>query len=1090
MKTHIIVAFAVVLGLLSAAWAQDADQILSETGVKGGLIVHFGCGDGKLTAALRAGESYIVHGLDADAKSVSAARKHIRKLGLYGKVSAELHSGAKLPYIDNLVNLLVAGDLGEVTNEEVMRVLAPNGVAYVRSGGKWSKTVKPRPDALDDWTHYLHDASNHAVSQDTVVGPLRHFQWVAGPRYGRQHDHMSIASAMVTAGGRHFAIFDFASPMSPQLASDRRLVARDAFNGAFLWQRSIATWHAQMFRLKSGPVQLPRRLVAAGDRVYVTLGLYAPVTCLDAATGKTLATYKGTEKTEELIYCQGTLLLLINDTPRPLAARPKDLNYTFPEGPRRVVAVNAKTGDQLWSKKLPNALPSTLTADAKRVLICDGQRIQCFGRTDGKEIWRSEKLPRRKVIPSFYGPNVLIYDDVVLYSGGSVQAGEKNRGGGKDTMYALSADSGRTLWKGDHPESGYKSPEDIFVINGLVWTTENTHSGHSGVWTGRELKTGKVRKQFPPDVETHWFHHRCHRGKATVKYFLSSRTGIEFVDPKTEHWECHHWVRGACLYGIMPANGMIYNPPHPCACYLEAKMYGFNALAPTSPTRKVPRNVPAKGRLEKGPAYGKVFTPRTSDEELVLEWPTYRCDPARSGYTPAPVAEKLERTWKTKLGGKLSPVVIAAGRLFVASVDEHTVHALDSGNGKKLWSYTTGGRVDSPPTIFDGAVLFGSRDGYIYSLRASDGQLAWRFRAAPVDRRMGAFDQIESAWPVSGSVLIRDGVLWCVAGRSMFLDGGLRLIRLAPKTGKLVAEDILDDRDPESGKNIQVRLKGLNMPVALPDVLSFDGKFVYMRSQQFDDKGVRQEIDNPTIQAGARGQGPHLFSPTGFLDGVWWHRSYWIFGRVWKSGAGGYSQAGRVDPAGKPMVFNDTAIYGYGRLPQYYRWTTPLDYHLFSCDKIPQRKTLARPKARPKSGKAPGRGKNKNAKPKKRRGTLGAVPRTRLAMHWARSTDVGVRAMVLADKTLFIAGPPDLIDETKTLAAFDQPGTQKLLARQAAALKGSEGATLRVVSTADGKKISELKLDSVPVFDGMSAADGRLYMATIDGHIICLDSDE
>lgn len=36
---------------------QSASQILSSTGVAGGLIVHVGCGDGRLTAALRAGDN-------------------------------------------------------------------------------------------------------------------------------------------------------------------------------------------------------------------------------------------------------------------------------------------------------------------------------------------------------------------------------------------------------------------------------------------------------------------------------------------------------------------------------------------------------------------------------------------------------------------------------------------------------------------------------------------------------------------------------------------------------------------------------------------------------------------------------------------------------------------------------------------------------------------------------------------------------------------------------------------------------------------------------------------------------------------------
>ena len=72
------------------------------------------------------------------------------------------------------------------------------------------------------------------------------------------------------------------------------------------------------------------------------------------------------------------------------------------------------------------------------------------------------------------------------------------------------------------------------------------------------------------------------------------------------------------------------------------------------------------------------------------------------------------------------------------------------------------------------------------------------------------------------------------------------------------------------GENLQVRLAGLNMPVALPDVLSYDGTYVYMRSQRFDEDGDRQEIEVPTLNVSQqRGEGPHMFCPTGFLDDVW-----------------------------------------------------------------------------------------------------------------------------------------------------------------------------------------------------------------------------
>ena len=71
--------------------------------------------------------------------------------------------------------------------------------------------------------------------------------------------------------------------------------------------------------------------------------------------------------------------------------------------------------------------------------------------------------------------------------------------------------------------------------------------------------------------------------------------------------------------------------------------------------------------------------------------------------------------------------------------------------------FTTGARVDSPPACHEGGVVFGSADGWVYRVRASDGELEWKFRAAPVERRIGAFGQLESAWPVHGSVLVHEG---------------------------------------------------------------------------------------------------------------------------------------------------------------------------------------------------------------------------------------------------------------------------------------------------------------------------------------------
>jgi len=1270
-----------------------AREILQSTGVRGGLIVHLGCGDGRLTAALRQGDGYLVHGLDADAEDVEQARRYIESRGLYGNVSVDRRRGNRLPYIDNLVNLVVCEDLGSVSMDEVMRVLCPKGIAYVKQRGQWTKTVKPRPEEIDQWTHYLHDATNNAVAHDEVVGPPRRVQWVGSPRWARHHDRMSSVSAAVSAGGRVFYIFDEASRFSILAPPKWTLIARDAFNGTILWKRPLGRWHTHLWPLKSGPAQLPRRLVTDGRLVYVTLYLDGPLVALDAATGETVRTYEQTKATEGVVLCDGVLLAMVNaadEKPDYDGSQRFAKGYGakfWDEAPRQLTAVQADTGEVLWTAE-QRVLPGTLAALGGQVVFHDGESIVALDQESGKPLWRSDAVARSPEIRSFYLPTLVLYQDVVLFSGGEtagLQTGSWYTSG-KDTLTAMSAETGKVLWTAYHPPSGYRSPEDLLVADGLVWTGETTSGRAVGVFTGRDPHTGEVKREFAPDVDVYWFHHRCYRGKATDNYLLMARAGTEFIDVRQQHWEPHHWVRGACSYGVMPANGLVYAPQHPCACYLETKLYGFNALAPAPPGPRIPADATADVRLEKGPAYGQVpATPSSSDPWDSPDWPAYRHDAARSGRASTSVASALKPAWRTRLGGKLTSPVIADGKVFVATVETHAVHALDANSGKRVWYYRAGGRVDSPPTIYRGLVLFGSADGWVYCLRASDGALAWRFRAAPIDQRLTSFEQVESVWPVHGSVLVQAGAVYCVAGRSMFLDGGLRLCRLDPDSGSILSETVMDGKDPATGKDLHTHVSWLNMPVGLPDILSSDGRLVYMRSQPFQLDGTRLPLEpfpsGPDADAGAppatqRADHAHLFSPTGFLDDNWWHRSYWLYGSRFVSGWCGYFLAGKTAPAGRILVFDDAKVYGFGRKPQYYRWTTPIEHHLFAADKLsadseasstaspggsrvrieksaslspagqpvtveawvkaekPGGVILARgggalgyvlylkggrphfavrgndalrsvsgkqavagrwvhlagvltaekqlqlyvdgkpaasaevpgllaadpPEAmeigadegscvgdyngpfgftglidevrvshralsaaeieRHAAGSTSAGGEDADlvlalsfdkrgavdASGNKNDGTVeGAVPVQgkigqalkftggpvrpagfRVKHHWTQQLPLFARAMVLADGTLFIAGPADMVDEDQAFRQIGDPQVKQGLARQANALEGKQGAVLWAVSAADGEKQSELPLDAPPIFDGMAAAAGRLYMVTTDGRVLCL----
>ncbi len=1056
-----------------------AEMTLKETGVQGGFVVHLGCGDGKLTSALLADDRYTVHGLAFDAEDVTAARALFQSLGIYGNATADLFDGTTLPYVDNMVNLLVAENLGTVPMDEVMRVLSPNGVAYVRDGDTWRKTVKPWPKEIDQWTHYFHDATGNAVAHDAVIGPPRHYQWVGGPEYLRHHDHMSGLSAMVSAQGRVFYIIDLGPRWSVQMPPRWTLIARDGFNGTVLWRRAIAKWHTHLWPLKKGPAQLTRRLVAVDDRVYVTLGVGEPVTALDAATGEVSLTYNGTEGTQEIILADGVLCLLVDpeldaykSIPREsvTAIRGSGRDWNWDERERRLTAVDAATGNAIWTKK-QRVAPLTLSAHDGRVFFHDGERVVCLDRTSGQQVWASDPIPRWKPMHVLFGPRLVLHEDVVLFAGGERMT---PLAGGHDTMTSLSAETGKTLWTAPHPPSGYASPEDLLVAGGLVWSAATTNRRDPATFTGRDPRTGEVKVEFPRDDGDHMSHHRCHSARATDQYLLTSRTGIEFVDFRQEHWTNHYWVRGSCNYGIMPCNGLIYAPPHSCACFLLAKLNGLNALAPAreSKGRRVEESKSAIC-LEKGPAYGASDHRSSASSLRPSSWPTYRHDGARSGVTETAVPTALKRQWQTDVGGRLTAPVIAEGKVFVAAIDTHTVHAVDAENGDQVWSFTAGGRVDSPPTVYRQRVLFGSHDGWVYCLRADDGALVWRHRAAPVDQRMMAYEQLESVWPVHGSVLVRDGVVFCVAGRAMWLDGGLRMVRLDVDTGRKLSETVLDDRDPETGKNLQDGLRWPNLPVALPDVLSCDGRHVYMRSQPFDLEGNRCGIVTPRNYTEQTGDTAHLFSPTGFLDDSWWHRTYWMFGRSYISAAGGWHLATYQAPAGRILAVDDSSVYGFGRAPLQVRGT-PHTYHLFACSKEPE---LINP--------TPNR-------PPRRQGSsiYGKVIPTRLTYHWSVGLPVLVRAMLIADQTLFVAGPPMIAEESDVYNFYGDPETQAKMAEQVEAFEGRKGAVLMATSKADGKKLAAYSLDSAPVFDGMAAAGGRLFLSTADGRLLCLGAGD
>ncbi|MCD6393005.1 MAG: PQQ-like beta-propeller repeat protein [Planctomycetes bacterium] len=578
-------------------------------------------------------------------------------------------------------------------------------------------------------------------------------------------------------------------------------------------------------------------------------------------------------------------------------------------------------------------------------------------------------------------------------------------------------------------------------------------------------------------MESPQHHHRCYPNKATSRYIIGAMEGLEFLALKDDSHSRNNWLRGSCSLGIMPANGMTYVPSDQCFCSPGVKILGLNALTAAKDFHAV---APVQDRLLKGPCYGK-----PAADYQKPQWAAYRHDSLRSGSASVEVSADLKKSWKLQLDPSITQPVVAGDRLFIASRDTHTVHALKSDSGKKIWSFTAGGRVDSSPTLWKGLLLFGSADGNLYCLRQSDGGLVWKFQAAPHRRLIQSYGQLESAWPLNGSVLMLDDLAYIAAGRSTYLDGGLYLYAIEPATGKVVYQhqELGPYADLSRDFGHSYWSEG-----ARNDVLVSDGESIFIMQLRFG-KNLKPNPAKTESLLGDRKLGRRVFSTAGFLDDEWYNRAFWMYSNIWP----GYYLANQAPNSGQILVFDDTTTYGVKVFWTRNRHTTMFfpgtrGYLLFANDNDNEPILVGRDKGTPVTW-LPEFNMNKGGKPKTNWGPgLSSAPRKSSVDAYTYNKDKGIgftsvskpkwsvyvpiriKAMVKTNNRIFVAGAPDVFDEEN-----DPLG----------ALEGRKGGVLCDFSAADGSKIRQYTLDAPPVLDGLIAVEGKLFLATRDGKLSC-----
>ena len=1083
---------------VSAAYGQtSAEAILDSVQNETAFCVVLGCGDGRLAAALARDGKLLVHGLGLDQASVEKARQDLHAQKIYGQATVEQLRGRSLPHADNLVNVVVAENWPAVSRagvslSEVMRVVCPNGMLFVsgiaaaelkghsksvESVGRWMRAIKPQPKEMDEWTHNRqYDAEGTAVSKDTALRPVNSLRWQAGP-------YMPLGGlgflafrnsnkGLVSAAGRNIYVTSNDSSNlfrvagraykrqteQPHVYDAEKwwvFVARDAYNGLKLWSHSLVEYAEEMGIATGEKTTNPSRhalalgpaLVAVKDRVYGVV--YGNVVAIDAVTGKLVKVYEKGTSPACLVYSRGVLFV---------AGGPRRKGSTW-----SVRAIDPETGSQKWKYE----------SNSNKIVISDGQVLVGTSRTlvaldeeTGHEKWKQD-------ISSLKGG---WYDRILMYAKAGVVVlgyGTKSNRGGIRGHHVLSAKDGKYLWSHE-TEARKADPHIARLADGLIWynrrnpEVKSRRDPKATILEGRDPLTGEVKRKFISSKESvlNIWGGICRNGRpmATEHLLIGSRS-ICLTDVK-QGKSYGFPGRHACGIGVLPANGLLYSLPHACKCSAGG-VRGFLAASNDPLPDEEKAKAVGPDRLIKGPAYKR---DKKSDVKAqpANDWPTFRHDARRSGSTKAKVPPDLRAVWDVRVnhqivtnarleeewvlnslgGDRLTPPSVAGGMVFVSAVEANQVIALDAQTGKERWRYTVGGRLDTPPSIHNGLCLAGSHDGWVYCLRAKDGQLVWRFLAAPEDRRMMAHGQIESLWPVVGGVLINEGLACFAAGRNAAreLAGGLYYYALDPQTGRVEG----------TAKAISWRAYDNNILVGVGGTVLGPNGSLTLSSKGGRGRPPKDDFGYFTMP-GRYGNSNRIFNRT-------WH---WPAAR--RPGTAGGTRWGH--PQG---FWNVTGLLAVGIPDQkkavVFAFPRTRDYELLEREggditfweedpsATPESILKEIERRFPEAGAKSGKYSTENVV----KGSFGDAAKIKMKMKWHAKVPgpSQVESLILAGDLIFAGGPLDRFDRKK-------------------------GGFVRAYSAADGKMVGEIKLSSPPVSEGLAAVEGRLYVAAQDGKVLC-----
>ncbi len=347
-------------------------------------------------------------------------------------------------------------------------------------------------------------------------------------------------------------------------------------------------------------------------------------------------------------------------------------------------------------------------------------------------------------------------------------------------LVAVSTADGRVLWQ--QPYNNYQlvlRDDGLYALSGQM----GAEVGMGGQFRQELARIPEPSRKFDPltgeILATIDLGRRaCTRPTGSIDaVFCRANGGSTRLDVSSNSWGLISPMRAQCHDGVTVANGLLYWWPSTCDCNLT--LYGITCLGPAGDYRFGQGTADAE-RLESPAATAALAAPQQSD----ADWPTFRADNSSTATTAAEVPATARQAWRVTLPAGVMPTApTAVGDLAFVAGSDGVVRALETDSGQPKWEAFTGGAIRLPPTIAEGRALAGSGDGWVYAWEAATGRQLWRFRAAPIERRIPVYGQLLSTWPAASGVLVGSGVAYVAAGIVNY--DGTHVYALDAATGRI-----------------------------------------------------------------------------------------------------------------------------------------------------------------------------------------------------------------------------------------------------------------------------------------------------------------